>query len=185
MKKFLVLAIALVMVGLTVFTACNGKKDNNTTIVPAQTAQEPAVAQTGNNNAGSGKSGELYEIRDEQIIAYKVSLEDFKQTVITGEQRTEMLAAIPAQMKKGIGKIYLTSVQENTATGEGYLLGLTFTECSKDDYKTLCEYYKSLGGTITTESDIQLNIGYDWGELSDCAYAIVQKDTITVSFSTK
>jgi hypothetical protein len=53
-----------------------------------------------------------------------------------------------------------------------------------DDYKTLTDYYKSLGGTITTElADKQLKIDYSWGELSDCAYAIVQKDTITVIFA--
>jgi hypothetical protein len=93
-----------------------------------------------------------------------------------------MIAVIPAEIKKGIGKFYLGNIQENQARGVGYLVGLSFNSCSETDFKTLCEYYKSLGGTVTYDSEYALNIDYDWGALSDC---VLIGEIIQVGFITK
>jgi hypothetical protein len=193
-KRLLTLALVLVL-ALSLLTACGGNDNNstpsgnsggNSTTTPPASNNGGTTSTPNNNDGDTIQSGELYDITDEQIIAYEVSLADFTQTAIDGDARTEMIAAIPAEMKKGIGKLQSANIQENPATGEGYLLGFTFIKASVEDYRKLCEYYKSLGGTITTElADKQLKIDYDWGELFDCAYAIVLKDTITVSFTTK
>ncbi|MDR1723539.1 MAG: hypothetical protein LBR84_06355 [Tannerella sp.] len=50
----------------------------------------------------------------------------------------------------------------------------------------LTDYYKSLGGPVASESDIQLKINYDWGRLTDCLYQEFDDNrTILVSFTTK
>jgi hypothetical protein len=53
MKKIFVLAIALVAIGLTAFTACSGKKDNSTASAPSSSTTTPPASQGENNNGGN------------------------------------------------------------------------------------------------------------------------------------
>jgi predicted small lipoprotein YifL len=185
MKKIfaMIITLSLVLV-LSLLAACGGKGNSGgSTTTPPANSNTPSTSQGGNDTTSNG---ELYAISDDQIIAYEVSLADFTQTVIEGDTRAEMIAAIPAEMKKGIGKLQSAGVQENNATGDGYILSFIFTEASVEDYRKLCEYYKSLGGTITAElPDKQLESDYSWGRLSDCTYEVLQGKTIGVSFTTK
>jgi hypothetical protein len=53
---------------------------------------------TPSNNSNTAKSGELLNITDDQIIAYKLN-NDGTQTTITGDERSVMIAAIPTVSK--------------------------------------------------------------------------------------
>jgi hypothetical protein len=188
MKKIIALALALVLA--LPLASCGGKDNNSTPSGNGGNRNTPGTSQGGNDTTPGGNettsNGELYAISDDQIIAYEVSLADFTQKKIEGEARAKMIAAIPAEMKKGIGKLQSADVQENTATGEGYIISFIFTEATVGDYRKLCEYYKSLGGTITAElPDKQLEIDYSWGKLSDCTFEVLQSKTIGISFTTK
>jgi predicted small secreted protein len=188
MKKTITLALVFVL-ALSLLTACGGNSDNgggSTTTPPANSSTTPPASQGGNdttpsNNGGdTAKSGELFDITDDQIIALNSSL-----VQVQGEERTTLLAKIPANIKKAIGTLVAgtCNIQPDRADGSGYLFNFNMTVSSSADYKTLTDYYKSLGGTISTETDTQLEIDYSWGELSDCTYGFLLSDTITVIFA--
>jgi hypothetical protein len=188
MKKLITLALALAL-SLFLLTAC-GSNGNGNSGSTGGNSSTPGTSQGGNDAAPSGtpgksQGGELFGITDEQINCYKIN-NDGTQSVITGEQRTKMLAAIPAEMKKGIGELSIGNVQENTITGAGYIAGLVFKVSSKEAYIKLTDYYKSLGGTVTKDTNIgealYLEIDFAWGKLSQCEYGDVTKE-ISVSFT--
>jgi hypothetical protein len=173
MKTKMFMLIALLLAVFTVFTACNGKKTT-----PTANSSTPGTSQGGNDTV---KGGELYDITDYQIIALNTSFAH-----VQGEERTALLAKIPPNIKKAIGTLVAgtCNIQPDRADGSGYLFNFNMTVSGLDDYKTLTDYYKSLGGTITTElADKQLKIDYSWGKLSDCSYGVLLKDTITVIFA--
>jgi hypothetical protein len=177
-------AIATLCLAVLATSACDGgakpggaaKNDNKGIASRGELIAEEAPAKT----------GELFAISDAQIGAYKI--EDGKQIRVTGEQRAEMLAAIPVEMKKGAGQLMpgIASIQKSFS-GTGYLAGFGFKVSGKADYIALKDYYKSLGGTVTSEGETKtgaawLTIDFAWGRLSDCQY---RGNTIHVSFSTK
>jgi major membrane immunogen (membrane-anchored lipoprotein) len=169
---------------LSLLTACGSKDNGNTPSGSTGGNSTPGTSQGGGDTA---KSGELFDITDDKINTYKLN-NDGTQTAITGDERTTMLAAIPAEMKKGIGTLNTNSVQKDLY-GDGYLIGFTFRISSKDDYTKLTDYYKSLGGTVkkegSTDTEAYLEIDFDWGKLTQCLYGESgSSKTIAVSFET-
>jgi hypothetical protein len=165
------LCLLAVVIGMT---ACGGKGNSNT----PSCSGTPATSQGGNNTV---KSSELFEITDNQIITLNASLAQ-----VQGEERTTLLAKIPANIKKAIGTLVAgtCNIQPDSVDGSEYLFNFNMTVSGLDDYKTLTDYYKSLGGTIKTEiANMQLKIDYSWGKLTDCAYGVLQDKTITVIFA--
>lgn len=69
----------------------SGKDGNNGTTPPA--------SQGGNVNTPSGG---LFDISDDNIETLERN-EDYTYSAVSAQKRTEMLAAIPAEIKKGIG----------------------------------------------------------------------------------
>jgi hypothetical protein len=60
-------------------------------ITACSKSSTPGTSQGANNNGGgTAKSGELYDIADNQIKAYKVNFEDFTQTAITTESDIQL-----------------------------------------------------------------------------------------------
>ena len=163
MKKIVVLGLALILA--LALTACGGEKD-------------PAPSGDGTTDPGTSQQtpsgGEIFDITDDQINAAD---ENYYSTLkyLQGDERAAMLAKIPAEIKKAIGTVGAgLCVIQPSRSGEGYLFGMTLYVSGKEDYKTLTDYYKSLGGTVTDEAEedtfSQLNIEYSWGTLSDCLY---------------
>jgi len=158
---------------VVIFSACGGNSNTNNT--------------TSEKNSAP-KNGVLFDIPVDEIKSYKVDLNTFSQTPITGEARTKMINAIPAVILKGVGELMkgVNTIQENSITGKGYIISFQF-KAKKSDYNTLTNYYKSLGGTITEEgAGKYLKIDYDWGKLTDCVYLGDDNGgRISVSFNTK
>ena len=176
MKKLL--ALALVLATVLSLSACGGT---------ASTPSGSSTAAPGSSQQASANT--LFDITDDQINAAD---ENYYSTMkyLQGDERAAMLAKIPPEIKKAIGTVGagLCSIQPSRS-GEGYLFGITLYVSGKQDYKTLTDYYKSLGGTVTDESEqdtySQLNIEYSWGTLSDCQYKEKSggDDTIQISFN--
>ena len=176
MKKILALVLAIVMVFS--LSACGGDKE--------PTPTQDTTSKQDNNEPQ--KQGELFDITDDQIRVYDKNLVE-----IQGDERTDMIAKIPAQIKKAVGIVGtgLCTIQPRVTEESQYLFGITLFVTSKEEFKTLSDYYKSIDGTVTDEWEndnaSQLNIEYSWGKLSDCLYKdnTTGNDTINISFQIK
>ena len=172
MKKVFIALMCMATVAM--FTACGGGTANK-------------KAADGKAETKTEKMSGLFDINDSQINAAD---ESYYSTLkyLQGDERTAMLAKIPAGIKKAVGTIRpgLCSVQPSSK-GSGYLFSVQLTVPSYADYKTLTDYYKSLGGTITDEAKYdtfsQLEIDYSWGRLHDCLYRENSGGDATISVS--
>ena len=171
-KGLFVVAFAFVL--LLSLTGCGDKENNN----------GGGNGTQGGNQQQEQQSGKLFDITDDKIRAYDSSL-----TEVQGEEKTTMINAIPSNIKKAIGKyaIGYATIQPSR-NGLEYLFGINLYVDSYDNYKTLTDYYKSLGGTITDEfnrdDNSQLNIDYSWGKLTDCLYRKGEsQNQISVTFT--
>lgn len=174
MKKiFLAL---MCMASVAMFTACGGGNVNK------KTADEKAETKA------EAKAG-LFDINDNQINAAD---ENYYSTMkyLQGDERDAMLTKIPTNIKKAVGTVKQGfCVIQPSGSGSGYLFSVQLTVPNYADYKMLTDYYKSLGGTITTEGKYdtfsQLKIDYSWGRLHDCLYQEQSKGDpiIKVSFT--
>ncbi|MDR1723540.1 MAG: hypothetical protein LBR84_06360 [Tannerella sp.] len=105
-----------VLAAVATMTACNSGGNKQ------QKAETPETTK----QAAPAKQGKLFDITDGQITAYKI--QGARQVALSGDERTKMLAAIPAATKKGVGELKqgFNTVQENLATGVGYIISFQF-----------------------------------------------------------
>ena len=180
MKKLLALLLAGLM--MLSFAACGNNEDN-----PSGNEDNPGVSQSGENN--NDKGAILVDIADTDI---RVWASDYK-TLLTGDEAATQKAKIPTEVKKSVGEIGagLCSVTPDYSGTGSFKFGATFY-LSKDSYeegwKTLTDYYKSLGGTVTLDEKVlstdKLEIEFSWGELYQCeGYVGEEQGRIVVTFS--
>ncbi len=182
MKKLvaIMLAVMLVFAMVACDTGSNPDSSSNGNL---------GVSQSGENKDENSKSAELIEIQDTDI---RVIAADY-MTILTGDDAAVQKAKIPAEIKKGVGEIgagLCTMTPDYNGDGT-YSFGATFyvPKDSFDEYwKVLTDYYKSLEGTVTSDSTIGstklLEMEFSWGEMYQCeGYVGEEQATITVSFN--
>ncbi len=171
MKKFLALVLTLMMV--FALAACG----------------EKTPTSSGDGTSGGGTSqqtpagGELYDIADSDIpvmtVLYPIEYTDDEA------ERAAVLDKIPAEIKKGIGTLRKSfiSAYANKTVGlgdKGISFGAQFEVAGTDGYDTLKAYYKSLGGEVTNEGNVDaeqvFTMKFSWGEMTDCRY---REDVLT------
>jgi predicted small lipoprotein YifL len=177
MKKAISLALVLVL-ALSMLTACGGKDNGGgqATTPPANSTTPPA-SQGGNDTTPS--NGGLFDISDDNITVLK-SFEE-----VQDDERETALAAIPAEMKKGVGELR-SGLSTISIDMSGYSGAFMFYVSGKSEYTTLTDYYKSIGGTITDEWDrntsAETSFDFDWGSLS-CRFIANDKNELNVSYT--
>ena len=172
MKKILAILLAAMM--LFSLAACG---DNNTT---DPDNDNPGVSQSGENNDDKGGEEivvdvDLFDISDTDITAIKNG-----KTVMEGDEAAEVIAQIPAEIKKGVGELEADDCEvlaNKDFTLFDFKIGFRVPNASvKSYYNAITEYYKSLGGTVTKEEangDWQdLGMTFDWGEMRGCNYTL-------------
>jgi len=189
MKKLFALILALAMI--FTLAACGGKDDEK----PAATSSKPAGSgQQQSVPAPDPDEGEdepeqtpdddgeeivvdveLFDISDSDITAIKNG-----KTVMEGDEAAEVIAQIPAEIKKGVGELEADDCEvlaNRDFTLFDFKIGFRVPNASvKSYYNAITEYYKSLGGTVTKEEangDWQdLGMTFDWGEMRGCNYTL-------------
>ena len=118
---------------------------------------------------------DLFDISDTDITAIKNG-----KTVMEGDEAAEVIAQIPAEIKKGVGELEADDCEvlaNKDFTLFDFKIGFRVPNASvKSYYNAITEYYKSLGGTVTKEEangDWQdLGMTFDWGEMRGCNYTL-------------
>lgn len=182
MKRLFTLLLAIMMV--ISLAACG----ETTTTDPDN--DNPGTSQNGENNNNESKGAELFDIED---TAIRVIASDYTSN-LTGDEAAAQRAKIPAEVKKGVGEIAsgLCSMTPDYSSIGTFKFGVTFLvpKGTVDEYwKVLTDYYKSLGGTVTTDFESSsgskfLNIDFSWGQMYQCETGTYneQQDKITVGF---
>ena len=177
MKRKCFLVIASVVLMALVLVGCGGKSNTSTSSGSGSNSTTAAQAQ---QSANSTPSGELYDLADDSIQTLERD-DNYNYSAVSTEKRTVMLAAIPSGLKKGIGTATTCNIQTPGMRGT-YTVGFRFTVSSSADFKTLKDYYKTLGGTVAGENENELVIDFDWGKLFQCEYQDSLK-AVQVAFS--
>ena len=181
MKKLFALLLAVMM--LFSLAACG---DNNTT---DPNKDNPGTSQSGENNNNESKGAELIDIADTSI---RVIASDYMSN-LTGDEAAAQRAKIPAEVKKGVGEIAsgLCSMTPDYSGTGTFKFGLTFLVPKgtvDENWTVLTDYYKSLGGTVTSDTETSttklLNIDFSWGQMYQCETGTYneEQDKITVGF---
>ena len=175
MKKILALMLAAMMV--FALAACTNNDDN-----PSGSENNPGTSQSDNQGGTENQGGEeivvdvdLFDISDTDITAIKNG-----KTVMEGDEAAEVIAQIPAEIKKGVGELEADDCEvlaNKDFTLFDFKIGFRVPNASvKSYYNAITEYYKSLGGTVTKEEangDWQdLGMTFDWGEMRGCNYTL-------------
>lgn len=178
MKKLFAILLAGVMIFSLVACGTNDKPSGN--------EDNPGASQSGENNDDNGAA--LIDIADTDI---RVFSSDY-MTLLTGDEAAAQKAKIPAEVKKAVGELAagLCSMTPDYTNNGTFKFGATFY-LSKDSYeegwKTLTDYYKSLGGTVELDEKVlstdKLEMKFSWGELYQCeGYVGEEQGRIVVSF---
>jgi len=189
MKRLVALLLTMMMV-LTL-AACGGKEEEKT---PSNDDKAPSSSQQQEQNTPDldpvevepeetpDDGGEeivvdvdLFDISDTDITAIKNG-----KTVMEGDEAAEVIAQIPAEIKKGVGELETDDCEvlaNKDFTLFDFKIGFRVPNASvKSYYNAITEYYKSLGGTVTKEEangDWQdLGMTFDWGEMRGCNYTL-------------
>ena len=189
MKKLLSLLLTLALIFS--LAACGGGGDEKT---PSNEDKTPSSSQQQEQNTPDpdpvedepeetpDDGGEeivvdvdLFDISDTDITAIKNG-----KTVMEGDEAAEVIAQIPAEIKKGVGELEADDCEvlaNKDFTLFDFKIGFRVPNASvKSYYNAITEYYKSLGGTVTKEEangDWQdLGMTFDWGEMRGCNYTL-------------
>ena len=189
MKKILALLLTLALIFS--LAACGGGGDDKT---PSNDDKTPSSSQQQEQNTPDpdpvedepeetpDDGGEeivvdvdLFDISDTDITAIKNG-----KTVMEGDEAAEVIAQIPAEIKKGVGELEADDCEvlaNKDFTLFDFKIGFRVPNASvKSYYNAITEYYKSLGGTVTKEEangDWQdLGMTFDWGEMRGCNYTL-------------
>ena len=189
MKKLFALLLALMMV--LSLAACGGGGDDKT---PSSEDKTPSSSQQQEDKPPEADpvedepeqtpddggeeivvDVELFDIADTDITAIKNG-----KTVMEGDEAAEVIAQIPAEIKKGVGELEADDCEvlaNKDFTLFDFKIGFRVPNASvKSYYNAITEYYKSLGGTVTKEEangDWQdLGMTFDWGEMRGCNYTL-------------
>lgn len=178
MKKLILLVLTLMLSFALV--ACGESSDSDSSDDDANDSGK----QESNKDDDDDSSNELFDIPDSDIKAYDTNL-----NVLLDDEKAAIIALIPAEARKAIGTVgagLCSVIEQKKDSGVTYTFAFTLKDSTEEQYRILVDYYKSLGGTITTElldnGMGQLNIDYSWGTLYDCYYGEITGN-IQVGFS--
>ena len=183
MKKLLAILLAAMM--LLSLAACTSNDDN-----PSGSENNPGTSQSDNQGGTENQGGEstnngggdevvvdvdLLDLADADIIAIKNG-----KTVLEGDEAAEVIAHIPAEIKKYVGELDADDCKvlaNKDYTLFDFKMKFRVPNASvKSYYDAVTEYYKSLGGTVTKEETNgdwhDLGMTFDWGELRGCNYTL-------------
>ena len=183
MKKLFALLLAVMMVFS--LAACGNNDDN-----PSGSENNPGTSQSGDQGGTENQGGEstnngggdevvvdvdLLDLADADIIAIKNG-----KTVLEGDEAAEVIAHIPAEIKKYVGELDADDCKvlaNKDYTLFDFKMKFRVPNASvKSYYDAVTEYYKSLGGTVTKEEANgdwhDLEMTFDWGELRGCNYTL-------------
>ena len=183
MKKLLAILLAAMM--LLSLAACGNNDDN-----PSGSENNPGTSQSDNQGGTENQGGEstnngggdevvvdvdLLDLADADIIAIKNG-----KTVLEGDEAAEVIAHIPAEIKKYVGELDADDCKvlaNKDYTLFDFKMKFRVPNASvKSYYDAVTEYYKSLGGTVTKEETNgdwhDLGMTFDWGELRGCNYTL-------------
>lgn len=176
MKKFLALAFTLIMV--LSLAACGGNEET-----PSGNNENPSSSQQPSNtpDEGSGQSGsEIFDVDAGAIRAVGADL----VTTLSGDEREAMISKIPDEIMKGIGEVTPGLGSIGADSDGGYILGFQLTITDAAQYETLVEYYKSLGGTVTDEFEMNdfssIEMDFSWGNMYQCEYRKSSSGSMTI-----
>ena len=150
MKKVLLLILALIMA--LSLAACGGKDDsgNNT----------PGNSQNGGGN--DTKTDGVYTIPKDKISPLGFA---------TLEEKEAVIAEIPAELFKAVGKKLSYCNIQSSGTLPGYKYTLAINMYTEDDkaeaeLKKLIDYYKSIGGTVEKSKTLlnDYDVKFDYAE---------------------
>ncbi|MDR1187676.1 MAG: hypothetical protein LBK95_09515 [Bifidobacteriaceae bacterium] len=160
------------------FVICASLAGCGKTEPAGQSTGQAAVEQPDSAAPESGSSGvaekDSSEIADnstaESLDNGLLSLADERPTTDNSKWR-EILDVMPDSAEVGIGHVdgtYVSSVDGGSDDAGRVQFILTVNR--EEQYLTLRDYYKGLGGTTVAETDDDLQIEYDWGIMSQCSY---------------
>lgn len=193
MKKLFVLLLVLMMV--LMFAACGGDEtpsggEDNPPSSNRQEQNNTPDSNGGENDPDDNSSeriivdAELFDIADADIVAIKNG-----KTVLEGDEAAEVIAHIPAEIKKGVGELDADGC-EVKANKDFTLFQFEVNfgvpnAAAESYYNALYEYYKGLDGTVSKDADEGdthvLNMTFSWGELYRCDYIASYFDSDTAA----
>ena len=198
MKKVLAIALALALVFS--LAACgggnndpkpSGSTDPGTSQQTGQDTPDPGTDQP-DDQGGEQSSGDIFDIADGDIRAYASDM----VTTLTGGEAAELIAKIPAEIKKGVGELGkdLCNIAPDLSGDGSYNFGASFLVpkgSEIDHYTKLTDYYKTLDGTVTDETVMGdhyfFEMEFSWGTLWQCEIGAYNEDNmaIVVGFNIK
>jgi hypothetical protein len=120
-------------------------------------------------------SDDLFDIKTEQITTNL-------------DNKTAVLAEIPKEMFKGVGKVNTAYVWANTVSDRfKYIVVFSFdVKSGEKAAKTLVDYYRSAGATVeeTGNKYNPYSVVFDWGESTEITFGSFEgQDHVNVQFS--
>ena len=189
MKKMFAFTLALALV--FALAACGGGNDDpkpsgSTDPGTGQQQNPPDPDISEPDDKGNQSHGEIFDIADTAIRAYASDL----TTTLAGDEAAELIAKIPAEIKKGIGELGagLCTIAPDYSGDGSYTFGAAFIvpkDFAVDYYAKLTDYYKTLEGTVTDEAVIGDNhffeMEFSWGNLYQCEIGAYNEDHMAIN----
>ena len=166
MKKIFCI-ITIVIVLAMVFGGCTGKSNST------QNVGNNAPVLT-NSNTQRENNDSLFDISKNDIM------------VTSSLNKDTVLAEIPTQMLKGIGKVNSVDIWADTIGNFKYVLVLKFYVNSNENaVKILMDYYKSIGANVeeTGNRYNPYSVTFEWGESTEIKFGSFEgQDYIDMQF---
>jgi len=165
-RKSIFSFIAIVAIVALALVGCSGKKGSSSGSVESSSQSV---------SGGSGLNNNLFNIPKGEIR--------FGSNV----DRDTVLAEIPVEFLKGVGKIDTVDVWKDTITDFKYVVTFDFTVKSAEDaVKILMDYYRSVGATVE-ETGNRFNpysVKFSWGESTEISASSFEgREYIKAQFS--
>ena len=173
MKRILAILLAAMMLFSLVACDTGDNPDNPNKDSPGTSQNDnQGDTQGGTENQGGENQNvkiDLIDIPNSAILAYKNG-----KTELQGDEATVMISKVPTEIRKGVGEIVENKCTLKTnAGGTQYVFDVHFSVPNTSvasAYKALCDYYKTLDGSVKSEEASALGMTFSWGEMYRCFY---------------